>query len=296
MADNLGDRMKGYEHGWCCGPPEAGTHGHLDPKLPICVRLDGRSFHTFTRGMERPQDPKMVALMVDTALRVAEEANAAITFTQSDEISLVILPTSEVSDPFFGGRSQKLCSVLASVASVHFNRMLPRYLPGKVDQTPVFDARAWNVPDEIEAANAVLWRELDAYKNGVASLARCHFSDKALHGKGRADMIAMLKDKGVSLGDQPNHLFYGTYIRRVTITRKFTVDEIEKLPPKHQARTDPNLMVTRHDFTVVSIPPLIRVVNKADFLFRDADPVMVETKDGRNRDHASEEPPPLQGQ
>jgi tRNA(His) 5'-end guanylyltransferase len=272
MPDDLGDRMKMYEREWSNGPP--GTPGPLDPSLPICVRLDGRSFSTFSQGLPKPQDPNLVALMVDTALRVADEANAAVGYTQSDEISLVILPTSDKSDPFFGGRSQKLCSVLAALASVHFNRMLPQYLPTKVDAEPLFDARVWNVPDDVEAANVVLWRELDAFKNGVAALARCHFSAKALHGKGWVDMIAMLTEKGVKLDDQPDHLFYGTFIRRVTVTRKFTTEEIEKLPPKHEARTNPNLQVTRHDITVVDMPPLRLVKNKPEVLFHGEAPVL----------------------
>jgi len=283
MQDDLGDRMKMYERDWASGPPDRPHSdprvalGYLDPTLPICVRLDGRAFHTFSMGLPRPYDPRLAALMVDTTRCLVDETNARVGFTQSDEITMVLLRESEEATPYFGGRVQKLTSVLASIASVHFNRELPNYLPEKADRQPVFDARVWNVPSEDEAANVILWRELDAYKNGIAALALCHFSAKALHGLGRADMIQMLEDKGVDLSAYPRHLYNGTYVVRRKVIRAFTTTEMDKLPEKHDARTNPNLMVERGDlFYLPGLPPLIRVANRVDVLFHGADHVMVE--------------------
>mgnify|MGYP000685677543 CR=1 FL=1 len=214
--DELGDRMKMYEHHWCYGRPnpDAPPSERLTPGLPVCVRIDGRAFHTFAVGLTRPYDTRLAALMVSTTRRLVEETNARVGYTQSDEISLVLMQESDESTPYFGGRVQKTVSMLAAVASAYFNRELPNFLPEKAHLMPLFDARVWNVPDEVEASNVLLWRELDAYKNGVSSLARCHFSHTALHDKGRSDMLQMLADKGVDPKVYARHLLGGTFVVR----------------------------------------------------------------------------------
>ena len=65
MVDSLGDRMKQYED------REAMRSGM--PRLPIVIRLDGRSFHTFTRGMAKPFDHALVVInRVDVCYNGAE--------------------------------------------------------------------------------------------------------------------------------------------------------------------------------------------------------------------------------
>ena len=282
--DELGDRMKMYERLWCYGRPEpitlpgAPPSERLTPGLPICVRIDGRAFHTFAAGLTRPYDTRLAALMVSTTRRLVEETNARVGYTQSDEISLVLMQESDESTPYFGGRVQKMVSMLAAVATAHFNRELPNFLPEKASLMPLFDARVWNVPDEVEASNVLLWRELDAYKNGVASLARCHFPHAALNNKGRADMLQMLADKGVDIKVYDRHLLGGTFVVRRTTARPFTALELDALPAKHAARTNPDLVVTRKDFvTMESLPPLIRLANRVGVLFHGEDPILNPT-------------------
>lgn len=282
--DELGDRMKMYERLWCYGRPEpitlpgAPLSERLTPGLPVCVRIDGRAFHTFASGLARPYDPRLAVLMVSTMRRLVEETNARVGYTQSDEISLVLMQESDESIPYFGGRVQKTVSVLAALATAHFNRGLPSLLPEKAHLMPMFDARVWNVPDEVEASNVLLWRELDAYKNGVASLARCHFSHSALNNKGRADMLQMLADKGVDITAYDRHLLGGTFVVRRTKVRPYTVVELDALPSKHAARTNPDLMVTRKDFVAMdSLPPLIRLANRVGVLFHGEDPILNPT-------------------
>ena len=278
--DDLGDRMKMYERHWCYGrpDPDAPTSERLTPGLPICVRIDGRAFHTFAAGLKRPYDPRLAALMVSTTRRLVEETNARVGYTQSDEISLVLMQESDESTPYFGGRVQKIVSMLAAVATAHFNRELPTFIREKADRMPLFDARVWNVPDEDEASNVLLWRELDAYKNGVSSLARCYFSHNELHNKGRSDMLQMLADK-VDHRAYNRHLLGGTFVVRRMVKRPFTATELESLPTKHAARTNPDLVVTRKDFiTLESLPPLIRLANRVGVLFHGEEPILTDHK------------------
>jgi tRNA(His) guanylyltransferase len=260
--DNLGDRMKLYEM------KEAGRI--LSPDLPILVRIDGKAFHTFTKGLGKPYDEGLSDLMVNTTKYLVAETNATIGYTQSDEISLCLLPDKE---PYLGARVQKLCSVLASIATAYFNRELPLFLPGKVALLPTFDARVWNVPTLMEVSNVFLWRELDATKNAISMTANTYFHHKVLHGKTCAQMQEMLLvEKGINFNDYPVSFKRGTYVRRITNHSKYSVEELEQLPPLHRARLT-DLVVTRRSVEVVELPRLNTIANRVDVLLYGAEPI-----------------------
>jgi hypothetical protein len=143
--DPLGDRMKEYEMA------EAGRRAL--PGLPTLARLDGKAFHTFTKGLERPYDGRLHALMDATTRHLVKESGALVGYTQSDEISLLFYAATPRAEPFLGGRFQKLTSILAAMATAFFNRQLAQALPEKAERLPIFDCRAWVVPSLEEAAN-----------------------------------------------------------------------------------------------------------------------------------------------
>ena len=267
---DLAERMKGYEMA------EAGRM--LMPGLPILVRLDGKAFHTFTKGLQRPFDKRLSDLMVDTTKFLVEQTNATVGYTQSDEISLAIYTEDTNSEVYFGGRIQKLCSVLASMATAYFNRNLPTAIPEKADKFAYFDSRVWNVPTLVEAANAFVWRELDATKNAVSMAAQHYFSHTALQGKHSGEMQEMLfSQHGINFNDYPSFFKRGSYVRRVTKAVKFSAEEIDRLPAKHAARTNPDLMIERSVVERVELPKMSSVANKVDVLFSGGEPVLKES-------------------
>lgn len=225
--DNLGDRMKMLEHLRTV---------MLMPDLPILMRLDGRSFHTYTRGFARPYDTRMSNLMADTMVALATEFKVTTAYTQSDEITLCIVPKGydpEVKHQYempFGGRAAKLESLSASFAGGYFNLQALTRIPERAGRVAQFDCRVWQVPSLDEAANVFLWRELDAQKNSVAMLARCHFSDRELHGKGRADMKEMLRAAGQPWEDMPAGFRRGTYWKRGATLSIPDLLEVENRP------------------------------------------------------------------
>ena len=105
-ADDFGDRMKLYEG--------AESSRRLMPLLPIMARLDGRSFHSFCRGLNRPFDERFKSLMVSVTKFLVEETNAVVGYRQSDESSLCWYSDNIKSQVFFDGRIQKMCSILAA--------------------------------------------------------------------------------------------------------------------------------------------------------------------------------------
>ena len=101
----LDDRMKEYE--------AVTTNRMLMNKVPVYARVDGRSFSSFCRGLDKPFDMAFVEVMQKTCAHLVEETNAALGYVMSDEISLVFLEASKVP---FETRLFKLESVLAAIA------------------------------------------------------------------------------------------------------------------------------------------------------------------------------------
>lgn len=240
----------------------------LMPKLPAIVRLDGKAFHSFTKGLKRPFDATFHALMCEVTKVLVEETGALMGYTQSDEISLMLYQTEPKTQFYCGGRVFKIIATLSSKATLVFNQLLPKYLTGKPQFVAQMDCRVFSVPTKEEAINAFLWRELDASKNSVSMAARAYLSHSALQGKDGREMKQMLKaEKGVIWDDYPASFKRGTYFRREKVVGKFSKSELEELPPKHAARTNPNLEVVRSVIKTLDLPPLVKYVGAAVDIF-----------------------------
>jgi len=256
--DALGDRMKMYEN--------QTTKDRLIPLLPVVARLDGKGFSKFTKGLKRPYDERLSKLMVETTKYLVEETNANCGYSQSDEITLCWFTDDPKSQPYFDGKIFKILTDLAAMCSVFFNEKLPEYLPEKVGKRPRFDCRVWNVPNVNEAVNAFLWREFDATKNSISMAASSYYSHNQLDGKNGSDKQEMLFQKGINWNDYPSFFKRGTYVQRKVRTGKLTFEELEKLPPKHNARKNPELLIERKFVEELELPPLSKIVNKVDVI------------------------------
>lgn len=264
MVDALGDRMKMYE------TAQAGQR--FMPLLPIVARLDGRNFSKFTAGLSRPFDRRLSTLMIETVKALVKESNASCGYTQSDEITLAWYSPTTESEIFFDGRVQKMVSVLASLCSVRFNRLLPDYIPEKKESEPLFDCRVWSLPTLEEAANCFLWREWDATKNSITMAASCYYSHKELLNKNSSEKHDMLWQKGINWNDYPDFFKRGSYIQRRKVTSKLSIADLEALPPLHNARKNPDLEIERTEIRVIDMPSLNRVFNRVGVLFHGQSP------------------------
>ena len=263
--DAFGDRMKMYENM---------STFDLMPLLPVLARIDGRSFHSFTAGMERPYDALLSKMMISLATILGKETNASVVYTQSDEISLLWYSDDRRSQIWFDGKHSKMVSQLAALATLYFYRLVLGLIPNYAERLPSFDARVWTVPNKTEAANVFLWRELDATKNSISMAARAVFSDKQLHGKSGEEKKRMLLEKGVDWHTYPSFFKRGTFIQRRRTLIPFAAEEIELLPPKHEARTNPDLKVERSEWVELEMPPFQKVKNREQVIFDGATPVV----------------------
>lgn len=242
------------------------------PLLPICARIDGKRFSSWTQGLARPYDQRLSELMTAVTVRLVEDTQAVIGYTQSDEISLVFYSDDHGRQVFLDGRIQKLTSILASMATAYFNAGLTTRLPERADRPALFDCRAWTVPTREEAANVLLWRERDASKNSLSMAARHYYPHNRLdHAKG-PELHELLHAVGVNWNDYPPFFKRGVFVRREVVTRPFTADELDSLPPKHAARQNPELVIERAIVRAVDMPAFDKVVNRVAVVFEGAEP------------------------
>lgn len=260
--------MKSHERS-CCEP--ALLHG-----VPAIGRVDGRHFSSFTKGMAKPYSDHMIECMTRTALFLAEHTNAVCAYTQSDEISLIwhndCQPQSEI---WFNGRTFKMVSNLASLATLAFYRNVLALMPEYAERLPTFDARVYNVPTKQEAVNYLIWREWDATKNSITSATSCFYSHTEMFGKNSKDRQELLFAKGVNWNDYPSYFKRGTYIRRKIVEKPFSAAELDKLPPLHTARSNPEFKVKRTEYVVENdFPRLASVANGECVIFQGQEPII----------------------
>lgn len=189
---NFGDRMKGYENAY---------RFNLPKRMPVVIRIDGKAFHTYTRGMEKPFDLDLTYAMWETSKYLCENVmGCKLAYHQSDEISLLLTNYDKLTtESWFDNNLQKIVSIAASLATAKFNDIMRAKYPNK--QLALFDARAWVLPQD-EVCNYFLWRQQDATKNSISMVAQAHFSSKQLHKKNGSDKQDMLMlEKGVNWND-----------------------------------------------------------------------------------------------
>lgn len=231
VHDDLGKRMKGYE---------AVAKTSLMKRTPVAIRIDGKAFHTFTRGFRKPFDDILISSMQETTKYLCENIqNTKFGYTQSDEITLILTDyeTFETA-AWFDYEVQKLCSIAASMATMKFNQFfseaakydykvksdpfLGKYT-GKdlelalkrvkaADKGAMFDARCFNIPKE-EVVNLVYWRQLDATRNSIQMVGQAYFSQKELNCKTCSDIQDMLFEReGINWNDFPTYKKRGTAV------------------------------------------------------------------------------------
>lgn len=185
MKDPVGDAFKELEHEW---------RQVISTDDFVVVRVDGRAFHTYTRGLDVPFDVALMADMDVVAETLAAEITGAVcAYVQSDEISVVATAAmTDRSQHYFGGVVAKVGSMAASVATATFNGLRP----GKV---ALFDARVFPLSSVHDVARYLRWRQDDARRNAVSMLAHHHLGKKAVHGVGTRQRIERLAGVGIDV-------------------------------------------------------------------------------------------------
>lgn len=241
VNDELGKRMKEYY--------EAIPKTKLMRRTPVAIRIDGKAFHTFTRGFEKPFDKVLIKSMQETMKYLCENIQGCVLgYTQSDEITLILVDYKNLnSAAWFDYEVQKMCSIAASMATMAFNQFFKEAIWDYEDEwkfslTPqsvgiqerhakyvatlkdaakkgaMFDARVFNIPKE-EVTNLIYWRQLDATRNSIQMVGQANFSHKELQNKSCNKIQDMLMtEKGINWNDFPTHQKRGSCCIKSEIT------------------------------------------------------------------------------
>ena len=178
----------------------------IDTRVNVCgdtylgVRLDGRSFHTLTKGCEKPFDIALLhAMMGGMECAFFALQNCIAGYTCSDEVNLIFKnPTDDPKNFAFQGRIQKICSVL-----VGFDHISP------FDETPaLFDCRVFLLNGIQEVKDYFSWRRIDCMKNAISSAAVAEFGHDAVMNLSSSERWNMLQD--TKWAHIPDHFYYGT--------------------------------------------------------------------------------------
>lgn len=272
---SLGDRMKSYE---------SSTDARLLPELPIVIRLDGRKFSNFTKGMKRPFDDCFREAMIETTKFLVNRFVPKMAYTQSDEITLLLNQDSLKQQTIFDGRVQKITSVFSGQASAFFLTEVMKRWPEKLDfdnlmekDMPCFDARVFAVPSKVQAYNAFLWREQDATKNSILMVSQATFGHSKILGINTNDLQKkLLFEKDINWNDYTPDQKRGTYIRKEKRLVKLEAERLAKIP---EGKRPKNGEVERNLLTVVDMPPINRVANAVEVLFDGEQPVLRTSDD-----------------
>ncbi|MEN7388381.1 tRNA(His) guanylyltransferase Thg1 family protein [Bacillus licheniformis] len=206
LMDKFGDRMKGYENTYRMKLPK---------RMPIIIKIDGKSFHTYTRGLEKPFDRYLTYAMWETCKYLAQNImGCKLAYTQSDEISLLLTNYDKLTtESWFDNNLQKIVSVSASLATAKFNEIMREEYPEK--QFALFDARAWVLPKD-EVCNYFLWRQQDATKNSISMVAQANFPHNQLQGlNGDQMQDKLFLEKGINWNDIPTWQKRGACIKKI---------------------------------------------------------------------------------
>lgn len=231
VKDELGMRMKEFY--------EEVPKTRLVRRMPVAIRIDGKAFHTFTRGFQKPFDEILVKSMQDTMKYLCENIQGCVLgYTQSDEITLILVDYQNLNScAWFDYEVQKMCSISASMATMAFNKFFTKNvnyfemthehddtineycttLVNATEKGAMFDARCFNIPKE-EVCNLIYWRQLDATRNSIQMVGQANFSHKELQKKSCNMIQEMLfAEKGINWNDYPTYLKRGSCCIKTTI-------------------------------------------------------------------------------
>lgn len=256
-STDLGDRMKRHE---------ATYRAVLPRRTYTLLRLDGRAFHSYLRGCQRPFDEQFMADMDAVAEALCNEITGArFAYTQSDEISILVTDFAAIgTEPWFGGVVAKQLTVSASLATAVLNERRP----GRA----LFDARLFTLADPVEVANYFIWRQRDAVRNSISMAAQAKFSPKRLHGVSSGQMQELLfTEHGINWNAYPDGCKRGRVAQRRTGERpveyvdKRSQETVQTVAVRSWWETSPAPHFTAEpgDWLAAMIPPLPTLVRAA---------------------------------
>jgi len=260
VEDLLGDKIKAAE---------ISTETFIKDQ-PLVIRFDGNSFSKFTidQKFTKPFDLLFQEAMVAaTKALMSYCSEARFSYTQSDEITLVMYNSNPFASAFLSNRVQKICSIMSSVCTNGFNS----YILEKTGEFPsaAFDCRVFPYAlDDI--SEPFIWRQSDCFKNCVSSVLYWGLiQDKGLSNRAaskkmdelstwqRIDMIE--SELGIKMSDYDPSFTRGVGMYKIAVEKSLAdlPEDIKKFNEgkafviRKEIKVDKNLPLFKEDLDFV---------------------------------------------
>jgi len=270
MSNDLGKRMKRYE---------ASYDFKVPPRTYTIVRIDGKNFSKYTKGMDKPFDKTFSDVMDETTKYLCEKLHPKFGYTQSDEISLVFTDFENINEQMmFDGKVQKIASICASLATAKFNQaMIVNKLAkhfseiSNIDDDAsavveafnpaAFDARVFIIPDYREVNNYFVWRQQDATRNSVSMAGHAELGPSAIFKKNGSEIQELLfQEKGINWNDYPEKFKRGVVVAKEAYNKEVTLPSGETIiaERKRWAIQDTPIFTQEKEF-LYNITPVLAI-------------------------------------
>lgn len=215
---------------------------YIIPKsFEMIVRIDGHKFSKFTKNLNKPFDAVFSYAMEETAKDLLDEYNVRTIYQQSDEITLYFPSMFEEQPKFvhiFGGRTQKIASLIAAFTTIRFNVHFKQKAESLVEQNVVyfnkrckayFDARVFGVETKENVIGIFKNRMIDCQRNAKQQFTYTYCSHKELFKKNTDEQVEYCKEKtGKDYNKIHNRYKYGIFVKKELYTKKVDGKDIQR--------------------------------------------------------------------
>eukprot|EP00924_Labyrinthula_sp_SR-Ha-C_P009262 snap_masked-scaffold_2-processed-gene-18.41-mRNA-1 protein AED:0.03 eAED:0.03 QI:0/0/0/1/1/1/2/0/237 len=139
-----------------------------EDKSDICmlIRIDGQSFHHFTKQQEysKPNDIRGLNLFSKASEEVLSKYNdILVSYSQSDEVSFLFKKNTKL----FNRRKSKILSTIVSIFTAAFVYHWKGFFNTDLNSIPTFDGRIICYPNELLIQHYFSWRQVDCHVNNL---------------------------------------------------------------------------------------------------------------------------------
>ena len=159
MSSKLADRIQNYQQM---------AETKLLPRVPLIITVNGRSFSKITSLLEKPFDQKLSQCLLNTMLRLCTDIEGAFFgYQHNDEIVIVARnDQSNTTEPWLANNSQKIASIVSSIATLHFTRCALTLNLNLMGET-IFTTQAFVVPNMMEAINTLVYKQQHNFHTSI---------------------------------------------------------------------------------------------------------------------------------
>lgn len=160
-------------------------------KLPVIARVDAKNFKRISKSLKKPFCPTIMDTFSNTMFDTIVDIDGAVLGYQfGDEINFII---NKQDNPWLQNKIQKICSTIASKATINFIKNLSYHddIP-QMNGDVVFDCSVFPVPNLNEAVNYLIHKQYECFKKALNNACTAELIEA--YGREKANKILYSKN------------------------------------------------------------------------------------------------------